>query len=147
MIFDTLDRASLYTGLGECMDAAFEYLRTADLNALETGRVDLSDDLYVMVQRFTTRAPETGVWEAHRKYIDIHYLVSGKERIGFANLGYMQDGKEDPEKDMYYPTGSGHDLVLHPGCFAVFYPQDAHAPGLAADQSEPIYKVVMKVRV
>lgn len=147
MIFDTLDRASQYAGLGERMDAAFEYLRTADLNALQTGRVDLNDDLYVMVQRFTTRPPETGVWEAHRKYIDIHYIVSGKERIGFANLSYMKDGKEDPEKDMYYPTGNGHDVVLYPGCFAVFYPEDAHAPGLAVDQPEPIYKVVMKVRI
>ena len=90
MIFDTLDRASQYAGLGEHMDTAFEYLRTADLDALQTGRVDLNNDLYVMVQRFTTRLPETGVWETHRKYIDIHYIVSGQERIGFANLTETQ---------------------------------------------------------
>lgn len=146
MILDTLDHAGLYAGLGERFAAAFEFLNRTDLAELPAGRIDLQGDaLYALVQRYTTRPMEQGKWEAHRRYADIQYQLAGRERIGVAHISRLQAGEYQPERDVVPLSGAGHDLVLFPTAFAVFFPQDAHMPGLAVEQPEAVVKVVLKV--
>jgi biofilm protein TabA len=148
MIFDQLNRYPRYIGLHKYFDVAFHFLASLDFSAVEPGRIDLEgDNLYAMVQAYTTRTHEQGIWEAHHRYIDVQYIISGRERIVFAPIEQMQLGIYIPEKDFLPLTGSGSALDLSEGFFVVFYPEDAHMPGLAIDFPEPVQKVVMKVAV
>lgn len=147
MIFDALANSGIYVGLGNRLADTLKYLQETDLASLPVGRIDLDGDrLYVLVQEYNTRSLEQGKWEAHRRYIDVQYVTSGVERMGFANLGTMQLAENIPEKDFQALSGSGNFVDVFAGSFVVFFPEDAHMPGLCVEQHEPIRKVVLKVR-
>ena len=147
MIFDTLENVSRYAGLGYNLPAALSTLVKTDLASLPIGRTDLdSDNLFLLVQEYDTRLLDAGKWEAHRKYIDVQYLMRGVERMGFANLLTMQLAEYVPEKDFQALSGSGNFVDVFAGSFVIFFPEDAHMPGLCVEQPEPIRKVVLKVR-
>jgi YhcH/YjgK/YiaL family protein len=148
MFFDKLDRYARVGSLGKNLAVAFTYLATHDFSDTPPGRINLQgNDLYILVQEYTTKPAEQGVWEAHRRYIDVQYLVRGWERILFAPIEQMQAGDYVPEKDFLPLTGSGSSLNLPAGFFVVFYPEDAHMPGLAVDLPGPVKKVVAKITV
>ncbi|MFZ5878063.1 MAG: YhcH/YjgK/YiaL family protein [Chloroflexota bacterium] len=148
MIFDTLDHLSRYDGLGHNLPRALKFLAEQDLSTLPDGRTDIDgDDLYAMMQAYDTKPAEQGKWEAHRKYIDIQYVISGTERMGFASLRTMQLGEYIPDRDFQAMSGTGSFVDVFAGSFVIFFPEDAHMPGLYVDEPQPVRKVVLKVRV
>ncbi len=148
MIYDTLDNSNCYVGLGERFADAFKFLKETNFFDMPTGRFELQgDDLYALVQRYSSKPREEGRWEAHRRYIDIQYIVSGQEIIQVAHLSQVQQGEYKPEKDFVALTGNGYDIKLFPTAFTIFYPQDAHMPGLAINEPEPVVKVVLKIKM
>jgi biofilm protein TabA len=147
MIFDKLDRRSRYATLGKYFDAAFSYLAENDFTDVPPGRVELSGDaMYALTQEYETKPLEQGKWEAHRQYIDVQYIVSGRERILFAPIESLEAGDYIPAKDFLPLTGRGSTVDLSAGFFVIFFPEDAHMPGLFIDHPEPVKKIVVKVR-
>lgn len=145
MIFDMLSNCHLYRDITARLDRAQDYLTLTDLAVLPVGRIDLDGDhLYVLVQEYTTKPLAEGKWEAHRRYLDVQYMYSGCERIDFALVNTMNLGEYVEERDFQAMTGTGNPLTLVPGSFAVFFPQDAHMPGLAVGEPEWVKKVVVK---
>jgi YhcH/YjgK/YiaL family protein len=145
MIFDMLANASLYEAITPRLKIAFDYLRSTDLSTLPVGRIAVDGShVYVMVQEYTTKPLSEGKWESHRRYIDVQYMHSGTERIDFALLNTMKLGEYVAEKDFQAMSGSGNPLILVPGSFAVFFPQDAHMPGLAIGEPSQVKKIVVK---
>jgi YhcH/YjgK/YiaL family protein len=148
MIFDTLDNLARYDGLGHNLPRALKFLAETDLSTLPLGRIDIDgDNLYAMTQEYLTKPAEQGKWEAHRKYIDIQYMISGTERMGFSNLRTMQVGEYVPERDFLSMNGTGNHLDVFAGSFVIFFPEDGHMPCLCVTAPEPIRKVVLKVRI
>ena len=148
MIFDTLNNSGLYCGQDPRFNDAFRFLRENDLSRLPAGRIDLDGDaLYVLVQEYTTKTLEQGKWEAHRRYIDIQYIHSGAENMGFANLQAMDVGEYVPERDFLALSGEGNMVTVFAGAFVVFFPQDGHMPGLCVGKPGPVKKVVLKVQL
>ena len=151
MIFDSLEHASGYASLNPAFEKAFCFLRESMKQIPQPGRYDLDGDrLYAMVQTYTTRPAEQVQWEAHRKYIDIQLLLSGRERIGYAKAENMVDpGEYQPEKDVQLAASAENPsyLSLSGGDFAVFYPHDAHQPtcedGFSADAVKAVVKVLI----
>ena len=148
MIYDNLAFFPRYTGLSKNLSAALSYLARQDFSSIDPGRIDLEgDELFALVQEYTTRPFEQGTWEAHRRYIDVQYVFRGRERIYVARLENMQVGAYVAEKDFLPMTGAGIPLDLPAGYFVVFYPEDAHMPGLQISAPEHVKKVVVKIRI
>jgi biofilm protein TabA len=146
MIFDKLDRYPRYTGLGKNLAEAFTYLAENNFTGTPPGRIDLQGDaMYALVQEYATRPLEQGNWEAHRRYIDVQYIVNGRERILFAPIESLKAGDYIPEKDFLPFTGRGSIIDLPAGFFVIFFPEDAHMPGLAIEHPELVKKVVIKL--
>ena len=147
MIMDHIENALQYAPLGERLAAALRYLAETDFRELPAGRHDLrGDELYVLVNRYHTKPLDQGAWEAHRRYIDVQYMVAGAEQMGVARTGSLEVTDEyDGEKDMMLLEGEGDFITLRPGSFVVLMPQDAHMPGMALDEPAPVTKVVVKV--
>ncbi len=146
MIFDRLEIQNRYASVGANIAAGLAFLQRRNFIMETVHRIDLDGDaLYVLIQEFDSKPAEQGVWEAHRRYIDIHYLVSGRERILYAPLSRMTIGDYVPEKDFLPLTGAGMALDLVPGDFAIFFPGEPHMPGLAAEQAGVVKKVVVKI--
>lgn len=152
MILDRLAHAAAYRRLSPSLAKAFDYLEATDFTGLADGRHDIDGDrVFAIVQHNRTKAPAVAIWEAHRKYIDVQYMVEGTERMGYLPLDKaIVSTPYDAEKDaaFYKP---GNDLIeVGAGSFAVFGPQDVHAPGLVAGSPATpaeVVKVVVKVAV
>lgn len=132
-------------------DKAFNYLKSTDLSKLELKRYDIDgDNLYVMVSEYLTKNEEDARFEAHQKYIDIQYVVSGKEMIGVADASQKQDVLEayDPAKDIEFSTVTGSvNLKATSENFFILFPENIHRPGLKDGMNELVRKVVVKVRI
>ena len=135
----------------ERWDKAFIFLKSNDLTALELKRHDIDgDNLYAPVSEYLTKNEEDARYEAHQKYIDIQYVVSGKELIGVAPMSQKKDVLEayDSTKDIEFLTVTGgENLLAMPDRFFIFFPDDAHRPGLKDGENSPVRKVVVKVKI
>ncbi len=148
MIFDTLKNIENYKGLGRVY-TALEFLKNTDFNTMELGRYELDgDNIFYMVQSYDTD-PEKTIAEAHKKYIDIQFMVKGEEFIGVAPIGYDEKETEaKPENDVWFYECKTEQITLIENSFMVLYPNDLHCPGVATNnKSMTCRKVVVKVKV
>ncbi len=149
MIFDQLDNHRFYP-LGSAWIEAFAFLLTADPE-LAAGKYHLrGDQLFAIVMDYRTQSIETSELEAHRRYLDIQMLLSGREGVGCHLVPDLQVVQSyDPVKDaeLYQlPSTTPARFVLTPGTFLALFPHDAHMPCLTLDQGpEPVRKVVVKL--
>lgn len=149
MVIDELQNAELYFGMHEGLAAGLKFLKRTDLAGLAPGRHDIDGDrLFALVMEYDTKPREKAFWEAHRKYYDIQYVLSGEERMGFAPLSHLAAEPYDEAKDFVPAEGDGDFLLVREGSFAIFGPHDAHMPSLhPGARPHPVRKVVVKVAV
>ncbi len=147
MIFDTLDNVKNYEGLGRVY-TALKFLSETDFSKMDLGRYELDgDNIFYMVQEYNTD-PDKAVSEAHRKYIDIQFMVDGEELIGVAPISCEKTETEaKPENDAWFYECKTEPLTLFKNSFMVLYPNDLHCPGVAVNDALACRKVVVKVRV
>jgi YhcH/YjgK/YiaL family protein len=106
--------------------------------------------LYAPVSEYLTKNEEDVMFEAHQKYIDIQYVISGVELMGVAPIEQKKEVlvPYDPTKDVEFLTVTkGTNFKATPGRFFMFFPSDAHRPGLKDVENSQIRKVVVKVKV
>ena len=148
MILDDLDNAALFHRLGDGIARALRYLSDAKLSVVTPGRYEVDGNRIVAtVSDYPTKLREHGVWEAHRQHIDVQCVQNGEERVGYAPLASLSAGPYDPERDVLFAEGDGDFVLLRPGRFVILYPQDAHMPGIAVNQTQPVRKIVIKVAI
>ena len=90
---------------------------------------------------------EEARWEAHRRYIDVQYMVKGTERIGVGHLSQFVQEPYDPELDVIWLTGEGDFLTFPEGTFMIFWPEDAHLPRVMVHEPAEVIRVVVKIAV
>jgi len=132
MVLDSLAQAHRYTSLHPAFARAFGFLTATDLRSLEQGRHALDGDrLYVLLDHKDGRGREGARLEAHRRYIDIQLTIEGSEEIGWRPTAECQlpSGEFDETKDIgFFDDRPTTWLAVRPGRFAIFFPDDAHAP-------------------
>jgi len=132
---------------------AYGFLKELSEENFKAGRYDLSDGVYVNLCSYETKQRKDSMFEAHRKYIDIQYMISGKELITVESLEDMHSGKciseysEEGDAELYEMNVSGTDHLLSEGTAVILMPQDAHAPGICVNSPECIKKAIVKVPV
>ncbi len=153
MILDRLENTAIYRALGPRIAAALDFLRETDFAAMPDGRHPLDGErLVAIVQRYQPKPLAKAIWESHRKYIDVQYVFHGVERIGYAplleNTPLAQSYNDQSDCVLYDIEGDFFELAA--GSFAIFGPQDIHAPGIAPLRPQGdtwVHKVVLKCRV
>jgi len=148
MIVDTLRNSTLYRALSPRIALAFDYLRDSDLLRATTGTFEIDGrQVYAIVQEYASIDRSQGTWEAHREYIDLQYVVTGTERIGYAHVSRLTPGRYDRKRDFLPLSGEGDFLEIGPGDFMLLFPEDAHMPRVAVKAPEMVRKVVVKIAV
>ncbi|NEZ47460.1 DUF386 domain-containing protein [Clostridium niameyense] len=150
MILDNIKNAGLYYSSDTKIGKALEYLKNKDFSKDEKGvhQVD-GDDLYYVVVEYNTKEKENGFWESHKKYIDIHYMISGQEKLLYSNFNHVEIEKDYDEKvDAYILKGKSEgESILKEGFFMLYFPEDVHMTGIRVNSSEPIRKIIFKVAI
>lgn len=148
MITDHLANGLCYAAVDTRLARAIEFLQRADLAALPDGRYDIDGDaVYALVQRYTSKLPGEGRWEAHQRYADLQIVVEGEERVGYGQMGRFTRGAYDPAKDVEFLTGDADFVRLTAGEFIVLWPGEVHMPGMAAGAPTTVKKIVVKIRM
>jgi len=149
MILDALDNAQHYFGLSPGIAAALRFLLRPQTAQLALGRHELDDGLYAIVQQYNTKPPQQCFWEAHRQHIDVQFVQSGVELIGWSPMQQASITQPyDPQKDYAVFEAAGQLVELPAGSFAIFMPHDVYMPCVARnDQLSLVRKIVVKVPV
>lgn len=149
MIVDRLGNRAVDAHVPARVRQALDYLRTHDLHMVPLGRYELDGDrLFLLVQEYTTRPPHDCAWEAHRRYIDVQYVVAGTERIGHARLGGVAERQAyDAARDVALFEPGTSFVTIPAGTFAIFGPDDVHAPCGAVTSPAPVRKIVVKAAI
>jgi YhcH/YjgK/YiaL family protein len=130
-------------------DTAFAFIRKQDFAGLTVGDHPLDGrEVFVRVSEYNSKNPEDAFYEAHKDYADIHFLVSGEERIGVADLSAATVRTPyDEEKDIeFYEPVAGKEFLAKPGTFFIFFPGEGHRPGMKVENNAPVKKIVIKVK-
>ena len=148
MILTRLEEAKLYANIHSRFAQALVFLRESNLEELTSGRHEIAgDDLYVLVVKASGVGHSNVRLEAHRKYIDIQYVLSGTDEMGWKSLTQckIRQSDYDPQQDAEFFTERPNNWIkVTPGELAIFFPEDAHAPG--AGEGE-FHKIVVKIKV
>lgn len=152
MIMTDIKHVDHQLSMTDALQKAIAFLRQPDIHLLSDGRVDIDgQDVFAIVQRYETLVMEVPKFEFHRKYIDIQYIVSGEEVIGWLPADRMAvTDAYNADKDICFgaaPNGETALICLRAGQLAVLYPEDGHAPKLAAEAPSRVFKIVVKVAV
>ncbi|GGH04010.1 YhcH/YjgK/YiaL family protein [Mucilaginibacter phyllosphaerae] len=130
-------------------DKAFLFLKDTNLETIGTGKHPIDgDNAYAIVTEAPSKALEQAGWESHRKYIDLQYVIKGRERIDVVNLIDATVTKPyDEEHDYanYQAEGTAH--IAQPGTFYLFFPQDVHRPNIKVTGYDTVKKIVVKIKV
>lgn len=147
MIIDTLENLEQYASVNPRFAKAIEYLKSTDLNAQEPGKVELDGkDLVVNFSIAKGKTKEQAQLETHKNFIDIQIPLSCTEVMGYTPACNLPEGEYNAEKDITkFAMPSEAYIPVHPGMFAIFFPQDGHAPCISEEES--IRKVIVKIRV
>ena len=148
MIIDKIENSHLYKNISERINKSFEYIKTTDLQNLPAGKYPIDgENIFALVSEYKTKPEVEGKLEAHKKYLDVQYVISGEELMGYVPLGNQQilePYKE--ENDIVFYTGDNSFTKVSEGMFAIFFPEDVHMPGIASSKSSSVKKLVIKVR-
>src|SRR5690554_2125595 len=123
MIVDSVTSAKYYYGISESVKKALQYLETHDLCAMEPGKYEIDGDgLFVNVgSEYNPKRAEEGIWESHRKFIDIQYVIEGCEYMGYANIETLTTvGEYNEYTDIAYYEGKGDRVLVTEGNFIIF---------------------------
>ena len=151
MIVANIKDCERYYPLHPCYPKVFEFLKTLT----ESSREGTAADGYKV--NFSGKACMTSdktadggdkVFEAHRRFIDIHYCIKGTEGIGYADVDTLEPTTEYNEADDYLLLkGSYQKIILREGDFMIVYPEDAHIPMMAGDSEGELLKAVAKIEL
>jgi YhcH/YjgK/YiaL family protein len=148
MVLDLLTNGDRYAALHPLFARAFAFLASTGLGSLPTGRTDIDGDaMFVILDRKDGRGREGARLEAHRRYVDIQLTLSGDEQIGWTPLALCAapEGPFDEANDIvFFRDAPAAWLRVGPGSFAIFFPEDAHAP-LAGRGA--LVKAIVKARL
>lgn len=121
------------------------------LKALSNGE-DIDSVLTVnMLEVQTSDSDKNGnakMFEAHKRFIDLHYIIFGNEQFGYANIRELDAETDYNDKEDYILLkGEASRITLHKGDFAIVFPEDAHIPAMVYKKKETVKRAVIKIPV
>lgn len=148
MVKDSIKNYKTYTCLNPRIKQALEYLKNTDFTDFKEGTHELEEkNIYASMQKYSTTNPDYSMWETHKEYIDIQYIVSGKEDFGVDTIDNLTLTTDyDEENDFSLWTGKGDFVTLNKGDFIILWPQDAHMPKRTLKEQMQVEKIVIKVK-
>jgi len=150
MIIDNLSNSEKYNCIHPLFAKAFEYIKSQDLAIIEDGKFEINgDNLRAIVsnKKGMTADESISKFECHDKHIDIQLCIKGKEQFGWKTRSscIQQKGEYNAEKDVvFYKDRPDMYFELTDNQFAIFFPEDVHAPMIGEGE---IKKLVIKVKI
>ncbi|MGC3978062.1 MAG: YhcH/YjgK/YiaL family protein [Paludibacteraceae bacterium] len=133
----------------ESWNAAFQFLSENNLKELPVGKTIINADVYATVSEYTTKNSDDALFESHKEYIDLQYIINGKESIGLTHdTDLPVSSLYNKEKDIAFYTNTGGTLLTAtPNTYFIFFPEDIHRPCIKIGQNSKVKKIVLKIKL
>lgn len=149
MILDHINNLGNYKNIHPDFSKIAEYVRNNRLDTMPAGRYEIEGtDSFVMIHHYETKNAEEIMWESHRKYIDIQYVLYGAEKMGYMPVGQLtitSPYSEDKDVVFYKEMDEFEAYEVKEGYFVIFLPEDAHKPSCLIDEAKEVKKAIIKV--
>jgi YhcH/YjgK/YiaL family protein len=151
MIVDRIENAKLYYTLHKKFKMAFEFLNNIKIDDFLEEKFEIEgDDVFAIMNDYTTKNCEDAKLEAHVKYIDIQYMIEGSELIGYTPLeeNHLPSKKYNSKTDIaFYDNTPLFYARITAGMFSILYPEDLHMPGIKINTPSTVKKIVVKIKI
>lgn len=147
MIYDSFTNIELYKGISEDIYDGLSYLKELNPN-IANGVYQITARVKAIVSEYETKKVNENGFEAHKKIIDIQYILKGQERVACLPIETMKETKpysEEIDAAFYETNSQAQEMLIGNNYFAIFFPQDGHMPCLLVDKAEKVKKIVIKV--
>jgi YhcH/YjgK/YiaL family protein len=152
MIYDSVENIESYGENGDAINRAVQFVRDFDLSQPD-GKYEIDgDNIFAIVQSVRTGDANEKLFEVHRDYMDVQIVLQGQERQDVALLD--SENREvvqeyDREKDLMFfkVRGKFATIIMKPGMFVVYGPNDGHRPGCSVGEAQDIRKVCVKIKI
>lgn len=146
MIIDSIDNCDKYVSLHKDFDMVFSFLRELKEDVKGTTVLE-KDNVWANVIVVQEMPKSVKVFEAHRKFLDVHYILAGEEKFGYGNIDRLKSKRPYNAVDDYELfEGEVNAITLKKGDFMITFPEDAHIPDYEKTNDDKLVRVVVKVR-
>ena len=149
MVYDKIDNIETYKGLSEDIYEGLKFLKNVTPE-LANGVHEINPRVKAIVSEYETKAVNENGYEAHKKFIDIQYLLKGTEKNCCLPIEKLKETKpynEEIDAAFYEAEIPPQELMLGDGYFAIYWPQDGHMPCLNINEAKSVKKIVIKVEI
>ena len=151
MIYDHISNIATYRSLSPNIALGLDFLMQMNPDTA-VGVYQINQQVKALVSEYETKTENEYGYEAHRKNIDIQYLLNGAERISCLPIERLKETQSYNEENdaAFYAADLNIQpsyISLLPGYFAIIYPQDGHMPQLCVNEPQNVKKVVVKVKI
>lgn len=148
MIIDSISNFDKYISLHKDFAKVFSFLHELKEDAKEGTTILDEDNVWANIIGINHVPNKTKVFEAHREFFDIHYILSGEEKFGYANIDRLKTKQPYNAVDDYeLLEGETNIILLKKGDFMITFPEDAHIPDFEKTNDDKLVRVVVKVRI
>ena len=150
MIYGEIKDLHCYKGISKAFDTAIDYILSGKYKEGNIGKNLVDGDVvyFNMPDAPKTKDEKEGFLEGHKKYIDIHLVLEGKENIGYVPNSKVVVSKEyDSEGDYEIYKGDVETfLTLDNTKFLALFPEEPHmALVKVGEEPQTIKKVIFKI--
>lgn len=143
MILDYLTRMEQYKDLFPSFIPAMKF--ALSVKEQPVGRYEEAD-YFALVQEFDTTPLSEKPFELHKKYMDVHIVLSGEEVLEYEDIDFLSPKDDYNEaKDGQKLNGNGQPVTIKEGMFCLVFAHDGHKPGCCATSPAPLRKIVLKI--
>ena len=149
MIADSLSNIEFYRSISDDIYKGLLFIKNATPE-IELGVYPITGTANAVVMEYETKVANDFGYEAHKHVIDVQYCIKHSERIPYSNVRRLKPNtaynveKDFTFFDMMKPQG---EVIIGNDIFAVFFPEDAHAPVYSDGEPGYIKKIVIKVKI
>ncbi|MGE4282753.1 MAG: YhcH/YjgK/YiaL family protein [Clostridia bacterium] len=151
MIVDSIQNVHLYENISPRFKKLFDYLKENDLSSFAPGVYEIDGkDIYFTIKEYDSRDAEKANWETHQKYIDVQYLLSGKELMGYAQVDGLEvkvPYDEEMDRIFYQNVKSDGYLKVSENMYVILFQHDAHLASLTDGEVSRNKKAIIKVKI
>lgn len=148
MIFDSITNLKNYIALYPQLDAVLTNSRLLDF---ENGKFEIANSVFKIGLRYNTKQTDGASFEfeAHRKYVDVQIVITGREKITVSPTSLLATAKAYHEEDDFqlFVGVPKAEVILSPGYFVILDPHDAHCTSIAVAEPMEVTKIVFKLPV
>jgi YhcH/YjgK/YiaL family protein len=152
MIVDKIENADQYFGLSDTIDKALQFLKKTPFAQKKDGHYEIeSNKIFYVIHTDTSKPSAEDNFEVHEKHIDIQYMLSGCEVLGYSPQSTLTTIKKPYDDVMdvtlYKKPNNYSELIFSEGMFVLLYPNDGHMFKCQLLKPLTVRRVIVKILV